>query len=109
MSETGCVQVVMAVDTEETAAAIAERLVEERLAACVQVGGPVTSRYRWEGRVETARELLLVAKTTEDRLEALTAAVVELHPYDVPEITAVPVVGGLGNYLDWIRAETARG
>ena len=105
--DTGCVQVVVAVDTEEHASAIAGRLVDERLAACVQVGGPVDSTYRWQGAVETAREFLLVAKTTEARLDTLTELVRELHPYDVPEITAVPIIAGLGDYLDWIRAETA--
>jgi len=105
--DTGCVQVVVAVDTEENANEIARRLVDERLAACVQVGGPITSTYRWQGEVETARELLLVAKTTVERLDAVTERVRELHPYDVPEITAVPIAGGLGDYLDWIRAETA--
>ena len=105
--DTGCVQVVVAVDTEATAAAIAEHLVGERLAACVQVGGPITSRYRWEGRVETETEFLLLAKTTEQRLDALTEAVIGMHPYAVPEVTAVPITGGANDYLEWIRAETA--
>jgi len=104
--DTGCVQVVMAVDTGENADRIAAALVDERLAACVQVIGPVTSRYQWEGRVETAQELLLVAKTRTDRLVPLTERVAELHPYDVPEITALPITGGLDTYLDWIRTET---
>jgi periplasmic divalent cation tolerance protein len=103
---TGCVQVVVAVDNEENAARIAEALVGDRLAACVQVGGPVTSRYRWRGAVETEQEFLVVAKTTDERLGALTERVRELHPYEVPEITALPIVGGLADYLDWIRSET---
>ena len=105
--DTGCVQVVVAIDTEENAERIAAALVDEGLAACVQLGGPVTSRYRWNGSVETAREFLLVAKTREDRLFTLTERVAALHPYDVPEITAVPITGGLETYLDWIRAETS--
>ena len=105
--DTGCVQVIVAVDTEENASRIAERLVDERLAACVQVGGPITSRYRWEGRVETETEFLLVVKTTERRLDELTEAVRAMHPYDVPEVTAVPITGGAEDYLDWIRLETA--
>jgi periplasmic divalent cation tolerance protein len=104
--DTGCVQVVVAVDTEEHASDIARRLVDERLAACVQVGGPITSTYRWHDAVETATEVLLVAKTREDHLPELTERVRALHPYEVPEITAVPIVGGLGDYLDWIRTET---
>ena len=105
--DTGCVQVVVAVDTEENASRIAEALVGEHLAACVQVGGPVTSRYRWEGGVETAREFLLTAKTREDAVNALTERVRQLHPYDLPEVTVVPITGGFAGYLDWIRAETA--
>src|SRR5262249_20494214 len=105
--ETGCVQLVVAVDTEATASEISGRLVDERLAACVQVGGPITSTYRWQGAVETAREFLLVAKTTAERLDALIERVRALHPYDVPEITAVPITGGLPSYLDWIRTETS--
>jgi periplasmic divalent cation tolerance protein len=107
--DTGCVQVVVAIDTEDGAERIAERLVDGRLAACVQVAGPVTSRYRWEGRVEVAREFLLVAKTVEQRVDALIAAVRDEHPYDVPEITVVPVTGGLADYLDWIRRQTTAG
>ncbi|HXJ66517.1 MAG TPA: divalent-cation tolerance protein CutA [Actinomycetota bacterium] len=104
--DTGCVQVVVAVDTEENALRIAEALVDERLAACVQVGGPVTSRYRWDGRIETAREFRLVAKSRGDAVPALTERVRELHPYDLPEIIVVPITGGLAGYLDWIRTET---
>ncbi len=104
--DTGCVQVVVAVDTEEHAIDIARRIVDERLAACVQVGGPVTSTYRWQGAVETAREFLLVAKTRVDHLPELTERVRAMHPYEVPEVTAVPIVGGSGDYLDWIRSET---
>jgi periplasmic divalent cation tolerance protein len=104
--DTGCVQVVVAVDTEENASAIAQHLVDQGLAACVQVGGPITSRYRWNGRVETETEFLLLAKTTERRLDDLTEAVLAMHPYDVPEVTAVPITGGGTDYLDWIRAET---
>jgi periplasmic divalent cation tolerance protein len=104
--DTGCVQIVVAVDTEENASRIAETLVDERLAACVQVGGPVTSRYRWQGRVETAQEFLLTVKTRQDAVPELTERVRALHPYDLPEITALPITGGLAGYLDWIRSET---
>jgi periplasmic divalent cation tolerance protein len=105
--ETGCLQVVVAVDTEETATAMAEKLIDERLAACVHVGGPVTSRFRWEGKVETAREFVLTAKTTERRLAALIETVRGMHPYQTPEIVAIPIVDGLHHYLDWVHAETA--
>ncbi len=84
-------------------------LVERRLAACVQVVGPVESRYRWEGRVETATEWLCVAKTTAERYDELEAVIVELHSYDVPEILAVPVVRGSAAYLRWLGDEVAPG
>ncbi|HWO70931.1 MAG TPA: divalent-cation tolerance protein CutA [Actinomycetota bacterium] len=100
-----CVQVLCAVDTRERAEAIAARLVEDRRAACVQVLGPVASTYRWRGAVERAEEFLLVAKTTREAYPSLERAIRALHPYEVPEITAVPVVAGSADYLGWVRAE----
>jgi periplasmic divalent cation tolerance protein len=90
---------------EDSAATIARALVEERLAACVNVGGGVRSIYRWQGKVEESDERLLVVKARADRLEALAARVAALHPYDVPEVLALPVRGGLAPYLDWVRSE----
>jgi len=104
--DTGCVQVVMAVDTGENADRIAAALVDERLAACVQVIGPIRSTYHWRGSVERAAEWLCLAKTTAAASEALMARIAELHSYDTPEITAVPIEHGSAAYLDWIRAET---
>ena len=93
----------------DTAHRIAEALVEARLAACVQVLPGASSIYRWEGRIERADEVLLMAKTVRARLDALTARVVALHPYELPEVIAVDVAGGLPAYLDWIARETAPG
>ena len=76
---------------------------EERLAACAQVSGPLTSTYRWEGQVERASEWYCHLKTTLDRLPALESRLRELHPYEVPEIIAVPIVQGNADYLEWIR------
>ena len=90
----------------DTARAIATTLVEERLAACASLQPGVESVYRWQGRVERAGEVLLVAKTTRARLEALTARIQALHPYDVPEILAIEVAGGSPAYLDWVEAAT---
>lgn len=81
---------------------LAAALIERRLAACVSVGGPVTSRYRWKDRVETDDEVPVTIKTRTDYLERLEKAFAELHPYEVPEMLAVPVVWGHGPYLDWI-------
>lgn len=89
-----------------SADAIARVLVEERLAACVGVQPGLRSVYRWQGRVEQADEVLLVAKTTRDRLSGLVERVRGLHPYDVPEVVAVEAAGGLDRWLAWVEAET---
>jgi len=86
---------------------IAHVLVEEGLAACVNLGAPMLSIYAWQGGIEGAEEIPLWIKTTAGRQEALIQALARLHPYDVPEILAIPVAGGLPAYLDWVRAETA--
>ena len=88
--------------------AIARRLVDERCAACVTIGAPVRSLYHWQGKTETADEVPVAIKTTAGRYEAVERLVRELHPYELPEIIAVPIVGGLAPYLDWIAAETER-
>jgi len=85
---------------------LARALVEERLAACVNVLPGVRSFYRWEGSVQDDAELLLVAKTRAERVGALAARVNELHPYDLPEILELPATGGSKAYLDWVRTET---
>jgi periplasmic divalent cation tolerance protein len=89
-----------------SADALARALVERRAAACVNILAPCTSVYRWKGAVETAEEYPLFAKTTRDRYSLLERVVRELHPYELPEIIAVPVGGGLPAYLDWVAAET---
>ncbi len=89
-----------------TAQALARLLVERRLAACVNLLPPMQSVYRWQGQVEQAEEVQLLAKTTADRLEALSAAILQHHPYELPEILALSPNAGLPAYLDWIRAQT---
>ncbi|MDH5824910.1 divalent-cation tolerance protein CutA [Luteimonas sp. RD2P54] len=86
---------------------IATALVEERLAACVNVLPGVRSVYRWEGALQRDDEVLLLAKTAPGRLQALIARVVALHPYELPEVIAVESAGGLPAYLDWVALETA--
>jgi periplasmic divalent cation tolerance protein len=90
----------------DVAAHLAERLVEERLAACVSRIPGVLSRYRWAGNVEEAVEVLVIAKTRTGLKDALVRRLVELHPYEVPEVLVVPVGGGHIPYLDWIRETT---
>lgn len=94
------------VPDEPTARRMAAALVERRLAACVQVSGPIESVYRWRGAVETAAEWLCVAKTTADRWEEIECAIVELHPYDTPEIVATPLTHAADAYARWLRDET---
>jgi periplasmic divalent cation tolerance protein len=101
------VRVETTVDTRDGAERLARSVVDHRLAACAQVGGPVTSFYRWEGEVRSDEEWTVVAKTSADRLDDLTAHIVGAHPYDVPEVVAVPVAGGNPSYLAWVRDETA--
>lgn len=89
--------------THDEALAIANSLVEARLAACVNVLPPVHSIYRWEGKLETAHEVLLIIKTTQERFPAVRDRITQLHTYDTPEIIAMPVVEGSDKYLDWLR------
>jgi periplasmic divalent cation tolerance protein len=89
-----------------TAQRLARTLVEARLAACVSLVGPVTSIYRWRDAVETTGETLLLIKTAAERYAGLEEALRAMHPYEVPEIVAVPVERGLSNYLDWVRSCT---
>ena len=100
---TECVQVTTTLPDEAAAQRIATCVVEERLAACAQVLGPLSSTYRWEGKVEQALEWYCHVKTTTDRVAALQKRIRELHPYDVPEIIVVPIVGGEAGYLRWIE------
>ena len=89
-----------------SAQALARALVEARLAACVSIGAPVESLYHWHGEIETAGEVPLVIKTGAHRYAAVEAAIRARHPYELPEILAVPVTDGLVPYLQWIAAET---
>ena len=91
----------------DSAQALAAHLVEARVAACVNVLAPATSVYRWEGAIETATEVPLLIKTPASRYAALEAAIRAQHPYELPEVIAVPVTHGLPGYLDWVRTETA--
>ena len=87
-------------------AAFARDLVEERLAACVNLSAPMKSIYRWEGTVETESERQLVIKTSRDRVAALWDRVRELHPYEMPEFLVTPIVDGNDAYLRWVGEST---
>ena len=91
----------------DAAVKLARELVERRLAACVNVLAECTSIYRWKGTVENAREVPLLIKSRSALYEELEAAINELHPYELPEIIAVPVVRGLAEYLAWVDEGTS--
>lgn len=90
-----------------TAARIAHALVEERLAACVNRVPGIASSYRWQGQIHEDAEVLLLIKTTRERFEALRERLIELHPYEVPELIALDIADGSAVYLDWLARETA--
>lgn len=107
--EDATIQVTTTVGSRAEAERIACMLVEQRLAACVQVVGPITSCYRWQGVIETASEYLCVAKSRHELFVSIEQAIRSLHPYQVPEILATPVVAGSSDYLAWLREETRVG
>ncbi len=99
------IQVVTTTEKQDDALAIANALVEQRLAACVQIVGPITSVYRWKGQVETAQEWQCWAKSRQDRFARMEQAIRACHPYEEPEILAVPIAAGSESYLAWLDAE----
>jgi periplasmic divalent cation tolerance protein len=108
MTATDAISVyIVAADMAE-ANRIAEALIQDRLAACVNILGAIRSVYRWQGVVERADEIAMIAKSRADLFEALAARIRALHSYDIPAIVAWPIIAGDAAYLDWIRAETDR-
>lgn len=96
------IQVSTTTQAQEDARKIACYLVEQKLAACAQISGPIESTYTWKGKVETAIEWMCLIKTRENLFSKVEAAIKKLHPYETPEIIAVPIVEGSGDYLRWI-------
>lgn len=92
---------------EASARALAAHVVDARLAACVNILAPCRSVYRWQGKLEDASEVPLLIKTTAQRYSGLEAAIRARHPYELPEIIAIPITAGLPAYLGWLAAETA--
>lgn len=103
MTDRGVRVIFSTVDSPEAAGKLASALVDEGLAACVNVVQGIRSHYRWQGRACCDEEMLLIIKTTADRAAAARVRLAELHPYDVPEIVELPVVGGHPPYLRWIE------
>ena len=101
----GYIQVVTTTGKKEDAEKIAIALVERKLAACVQIAGPIFSTYRWKGHIEKAEEWQCVIKSREHRYKEIENVIKSIHPYEVPEIVAIPIIAGSGEYLDWLEGE----
>ncbi len=102
------IQVMTAVDSEEEAENIASAVVGQRLAASAQIIGPSATTFRWNGDVESSEEWLIVMKSRADLFDELDAVIQQVHPYDVPELLAVPVVAVGRSYLDWLNGQLKR-
>jgi periplasmic divalent cation tolerance protein len=109
MSERNSVVVIfVTAPDEKVAESIARTLVQERLVACANIVPGLRSHYWWDGEVQEASELLMLLKARKSDVQAVAKRVQELHPYEVPEVVALDILGGLPAYVEWIRAETDR-
>lgn len=99
------IQVFTTTEKKEDAEKIAKALVEKRLAGCIQIVGPIVSTYWWKGNVETAGEWLCFIKSKKNLYEELEKAIKETHPYETPEIIAMPITAGSKDYLEWLNNE----
>ncbi|MCX5692733.1 MAG: divalent-cation tolerance protein CutA [Candidatus Omnitrophica bacterium] len=97
------IQVITTISDKSGAEKIAKALINKRLAACVQIAGPIKSIYRWKGKIETAKEWVCIIKTKKNLYEKVEAAIKKIHPYEVPEIIAVPIAAANKDYLKWIK------
>ena len=100
------IQIAATAGNRDEADRIATTLVDRRLAACVQIVGPIRSVYRWQGQIEHSEEWLCQIKTTRERYDAVEEAIREIHSYDCPEIIATPIVAGSAAYLQWLAEQT---
>jgi periplasmic divalent cation tolerance protein len=99
------IQISTTTETKEQAKKIAQYLVEQKMAACAQITGPIKSIYRWKGKVENTQEWLCLIKTRDDLFAKVEVAIKKLHPYETPEIIAVPISQGSNEYLSWLDDE----
>ncbi|MEK6732426.1 MAG: divalent-cation tolerance protein CutA [Candidatus Omnitrophota bacterium] len=104
----GFVQVVTTVSKKSDAEKISEALVGRRLAACVQIIGPIKSVYRWKGKTEYAKEWACLIKTRKTLYKKVESAIRKIHPYEIPEIIAISIVEGSKDYLKWLSSETIK-
>ena len=97
------IQVITTVSKKSDAEKIAKSLIDKRLAACVQIKGPIKSIYRWKGKIETAKEWMCIIKTRKILYKKVEKSIRKIHPYEVPEIIAVPIAAANKDYLKWIK------
>jgi len=102
------IQVQVTTPSKEIAVQLTKAMVQERLAACTQIIGPIWSTYWWKDELETDEEWLCLFKTTSERYARLEARIVELHPFEVPQVVALELTHALPAYREWIRSETAQ-
>jgi len=100
------IQVITTTPNRAQARRLARALVEQKLAACVQIVGPIESVYRWKGKIEKAREFICYIKTARQMFSKLEKAIKKYHPYETPEIIALPIVASSKDYVQWLRKET---
>jgi len=98
-------QITTTTGTRHDAEQIAAELVSRRLAGCVQISGPIVSTYRWQGKTETSEEWMCTIKTERAQFDAIRQVIDEIHPYEVPELIATPIVAGSEKYLDWLKEQ----
>lgn len=103
MTDTGCQIVITTAPDQASARKLADTLIEEGLAACVNVLDKVESIYRWQGKINRDSEYMLLIKSTQRQYSQIQQRILDLHPYELPEIIAVPISGGLPAYLDWLN------
>jgi periplasmic divalent cation tolerance protein len=108
MTPDNYIQVLTTTGKKEDAETIARKLIEKKLAGCVQIMGPVVSTYRWQGRIDRSEEWLCFIKTREDLYDELEKEIKSIHPYETPEIIALPVAGGSEDYLKWLNGEVKK-
>lgn len=99
------IQITTTTGARQDAENIAAELVSRRLAACVQVSGPIVSTFRWQGKTETQEEWVCNIKSTSTKYAEIERVIADIHPYEVPELVATPITEGSSRYLDWLRGE----
>jgi periplasmic divalent cation tolerance protein len=99
------IQIITTTSSKEEANKIANTLIEKKIAACVQILGPIESIYKWKGKIEKANEFLCLIKTKADKEKEIVFTIKSLHSYEIPEIIVMPIIGGNEDYLNWIEKE----